>query len=60
MAPTPVFLPGEPRGDKSPEGYSPWVTKSWTPLKRLSTRVCGECVLSPRKSERKGYLIKVT
>ena len=24
MAPTPVFLPGEFHGQKSPVGYSPW------------------------------------
>ena len=24
MQPTPVFLPGESHGQKSPEGYSPW------------------------------------
>ena len=28
--PTPVFLPGEFHGQKSLEGYSSWVTKSWT------------------------------
>ena len=25
--PTPVFLPGEPQGQKSQESYSPWVHK---------------------------------
>ena len=32
--PTPVFLPGEPHGQRSPGGYSPGGHKSWT---RLST-----------------------
>ena len=27
---TPVFLPGEAREQRSLEGYSPWITKSWT------------------------------
>ena len=26
--PTPVFLPGKSHGQRSPAGYSPWVTKS--------------------------------
>ena len=29
---TPVFLPGEPHGQRSLAGYSPWVAKSWTRL----------------------------
>ena len=33
--PTPVFLPGESHGQRSLAGYSPWVTKSQTRLKRL-------------------------
>ena len=28
--PTPVFLPGESHGQRSLEGYSPWVCKSRT------------------------------
>ena len=28
MQPTPVFLPGEPHGERSLVGYSPWVAKS--------------------------------
>ena len=28
--PTPVFLPGEPHGQRSLVGYSPWGRKSWT------------------------------
>ena len=32
---TPVFLPGEARGQRSLEGYSPEVTKSWTRLSDL-------------------------
>ena len=28
--PTPVFLPGESHGQRSTEGYSPWVAKSRT------------------------------
>ena len=27
MQPTPVFLPGESHGQRSPEGYSPWDRK---------------------------------
>ena len=27
--PTPVFLPGESNGQRSPVGYSPWGHKSW-------------------------------
>ena len=34
--PTPVFLPGESRGQRSQVGYSHKVTKSWTWLKWLS------------------------
>ena len=30
--PTPVFLPGEPHGQRSLVGYSPQVIKSWTRL----------------------------
>ena len=30
MVPTPVFLPGEAREQRSLEGYSPRVTRSWT------------------------------
>ena len=35
--PTPVFLPGESHGQRSLESCSPWVAKSRTRLKRLST-----------------------
>ena len=31
--PTPVFLPGESRGQRSLVGYSPWGHKSWTHLR---------------------------
>ena len=34
--PTPVLLSGEPHGQRSLAGYSPWVTKSQTRLKQLS------------------------
>ena len=34
--PTPVFLPGGSQGQRSLEGYSPWVAKSRTRLKQLS------------------------
>ena len=33
--PTPVFLPGQSRGQRSLVAYSPQVHKSWAPLKRL-------------------------
>ena len=36
--PAPVFLPGESHGQRSLVGYSLWVTKSRTQLKRLSTQ----------------------
>ena len=36
MAITPVFSPGESHGQRSLEGCSPWVAKSWTRLKQLS------------------------
>ena len=35
--PTPACLPGEAHGQRSLAGYSLWVTKSQTRLKRLST-----------------------
>ena len=35
--PTPVFLPGESHGQRSPIRYSPRVAKSQTQLKQLST-----------------------
>ena len=34
---TAVFLPGESHGERSLAGYSPWVAKSQTRLKQLST-----------------------
>ena len=37
---TPVFLPGESHGQRSLAGYSPWVVKSQTQLKWLSTHAC--------------------
>ena len=42
--PTPVFLPGESQGQRRLEGYSPWVAKSQTRLKRLSTHRL-ECII---------------
>ena len=36
--PTPVFLPGEPHGQRILAGYSPWVAKSHIRLKWLSTQ----------------------
>ena len=36
--PTAVFLPGESHGQRKLAGYSPWVLKGWTRLKRLSTQ----------------------
>ena len=35
--PTPVFLPGEPQGQRNQAECSPWVGQSWTWLKQLST-----------------------
>ena len=35
--PTRVFLPGKSHGQRSPVDYSPWVTRSQTWLKRLSS-----------------------
>ena len=32
VVPTPVFMPRESHGQRSLVGYSPWVTKSWSPL----------------------------
>jgi len=43
--PIPVFLPGEFHGQRSLEGYSPWVTESWTWLKWFSMHA-----RRPRKS----------
>ena len=45
--PTPVFLPEEPHGQRSLAGYSPWVAKSQTRLKRPSTaqRMYGDILL---------------
>ena len=31
--PSPVFLPGEFHGQRSPAGYSPWGCKSWIRLR---------------------------
>ena len=36
--PTPVFLPGECHGQRSPAGYSPWGQKEPDTLKQLSTQ----------------------
>ena len=35
--PNPGFLPGESYEQRSLEGYSPYVAKSWTKLKQFST-----------------------
>ena len=35
-----VVLPGTSHGQRSLEGYSPKVIKSWTPLKQLSEHAC--------------------
>ena len=42
-----AFLPGEPHGQRSLEGYDPLVKKRW--LKRLSTHACsgGSCMRGP-------------
>ena len=34
---TPVENPGESHGERSLESCSPWVTKTWTRLKQIST-----------------------
>ena len=39
--PTPVFLPGKFRGQRSLVGYSPWVTKGWTRLSDVAQRSAG-------------------
>ena len=44
--PTPGFLRGESHGQGSLEGYSPWVTKSWTGLSNL-THTC-TCIVVNR------------
>ena len=36
--PTPVFLPGEPHGQRSLEGYSPWGHKESDTIEHLSTQ----------------------
>ena len=36
MAPTPVFLPGEFHGQRSPVGYSPWGRKESDMIERLT------------------------
>ena len=37
--PTPVFMPGESHRQRSLVGYHPWVAKSQTGLKQLSTHM---------------------
>ena len=37
--PTPVFLPGEPHGQKSLVGYRPWGHKGLDTTERLSTHI---------------------
>ena len=39
MQPTPVFLPGEPHGERSLVGYSPWGRKEWDTTEQLNTRM---------------------
>ena len=34
--PTPVFLPGEYHGQRSPVGYSPWGCKEWDITEQLT------------------------
>ena len=43
MEPTPAFLSGESQGQRSLAGYSPWVAKSQTRLKLLSTHIGMHC-----------------
>ena len=38
--PSPVFLPGESRGQRSQVGYSPWGHKELDTTERLSTHAC--------------------
>ena len=40
--PTPVFLPGKSHGQRSLAGYGPWVAKSRTRMKQLSTPARGD------------------
>ena len=44
MAPTPVFLPGEPRGRRSLEGYSPWGGKESDTTEWQDTHVQALCL----------------
>ena len=40
--PTPVFLPGESHGQRSPAGYSPWSRKSQTQLSDQTATTAGD------------------
>ena len=42
--PTPVFLPGEFHGQRSPEGYNPWGREESDTTERLSTASCKNTV----------------
>ena len=50
MAPTPIFLPGEPKGQRSLVGYSPWIRKESDKTGdchfHFSFILSGECVIS--------------
>ena len=50
MAPTPIFLPGESKGQRSLVGYSPWIRKESDKMGdyhlHFSFILSGECVIS--------------
>ena len=47
--PTPVFLPGESHGERSPVGYSPWGHKELETAERLTLHIsCGFTLLYGR------------
>ena len=52
--PTPVFLPGEAHGQRSPISYSPRVAKSQTQLKQLSTHAL--CFTKSKPFEKRSKL----
>ena len=55
--PTPVFLPGESHGRRSPEDYSPWDSKESDTAERLSTHNMYLCWNPPCQSQREKFLL---